>query len=375
MRIALTGGGTGGHLFPILAVVQEIKKLVDDNIFQIPLGEGGSLEFLFVGPRTIGEEALADAGIGHKVIMAGKLRRYASFQNILDIVKIPCGVIQSLWHLFFFMPNVVFSKGGYGSVPVVLAAWLFRIPVIIHESDSVPGLANRFCAKFSRRVAISFGEAAAHFPKDKTALTGNPVRPALFGGTREQAQALFGLKSDKPVLLILGGSQGAQAINDLLFTSLLQLAKRCEIIHQCGADNFELIKQMLGDDAPKDYHLLPFLSNEQMRQALAAADLVVARAGAGTIAEIAALGKASILIPLPNAAADHQLKNATEFASLGGTIIIEEMNLTPHLFENQVFSLLDNPDLMKKMGEHARHFNRPDAALKIAQEILNLAKQ
>ncbi|MBU3901234.1 undecaprenyldiphospho-muramoylpentapeptide beta-N-acetylglucosaminyltransferase [Patescibacteria group bacterium] len=374
MRIALTGGGTGGHLFPILAVVQEIKNLINANIFQIPAGAGTSVEFMFIGPKTVGEEMLSIEGIAHKIIMAGKLRRYASLQNIFDIGKIPGGLVQALWHLFWFMPNVIFSKGGYGALPVVLAAWLYRIPVIIHESDSVPGLANKFCAFFSRRVAIAFDEAAKYFPKQKTALIGNPVRSSLLGGDKETSRQLFGLSLTKPVLLILGGSQGAQAINDLVLTSLLLIAPRCEIIHQCGPANAELAKQMLGDRAPSDYHLFPFLDNEQMRQALAAADLVVARAGAGTIAEIAALGKPSILIPLPNAAADHQLKNATEFANFGGTIIMEEMNLTPHLFRSEIFSLLDKPDLLKKMGENAKKFSRPDAAQKLAQEILNMAK-
>lgn len=374
MRIALTGGGTGGHLFPILAVAQELKNLVSANIFQIPIGEGTGVEFMFLGPKTVGEEALAKEGIANKTIMAGKLRRYASLQNVYDIFKIPCGLFQALWHLFWFMPNVVFSKGGYGSVPVVLAAWIFHIPVIIHESDSVPGLANKFCAAFSQRIAISFNEAAKYFPAGKTALTGNPVRASLFGGNKEAAKQLFGLNGQKHLLLVLGGSQGAQAINDLVFTSLLLIASRCEIIHQCGANNVELTKQILGDKAPTDYHLLPFLDDAQMSQALAAADLVVARAGAGTIAEIAALGKASILIPLPNAAADHQKKNATEFAKLGGAVIMEEMNLTPHLFQNQIFSLLDNPELLKKMGENAKQFSHPDAAKNLAQEILNMAK-
>lgn len=374
MRIALTGGGTGGHLFPILAVVQEIKKLIANNVFQIPLGEGSSVEFLFLGPDTIGEEALAKEGIAHKKIMAGKLRRYASLQNIWDIFKIPCGVIQSLWHLFFFMPNAVFSKGGYGSVPVVLAAWIFRIPVIIHESDSVPGLANKFCAKFSRRVAISFAAAAKYFPAKKTALTGNPVRSALFGGSAEQAKQAFGLSGMKNTILILGGSQGAQVINDLIFTSLLLITKRCEIIHQTGQANFENSKQLIGGDIPPEYHLFPFLNEEQLRQAYTAADIVIARAGAGTISEISALGKPSILIPLPDAAADHQLKNATEFAHTGGTVIMEQANLTPHLFQSEIFSLLDNPNLLRTMGENAKKFSHPDAAQKIAQEILNIAK-
>ncbi len=374
MRIAFTGGGTGGHLFPILAVAEELKNLIKTNVFQIPAGAGTNIEFMFIGPKTVGEETLAKEGIIHKSIMAGKLRRYVSWQNIFDILKIPCGLVQSLWHLFFFMPNVIFSKGGYGSIPVVLAAWIYRIPVIIHESDSEPGLANKFCAKFSRRVAISFETAAKYFPKAKIALTGNPVRPSLLGGTKEGAKTLFGLGGIKPVILILGGSQGSQAINDLVFTSLLLLTSRCEIIHQCGPSNYETMKQMLGDKMPAEYHLFPFLDNEQMRQALAVADLVIARAGAGTIAEIAALGNPSILIPLPDAAADHQLKNAEEFAKFGATVIIEQMNLTPHLFQSEIFSLLNNPNLLKKMSEDAKKFAHPDAARLIAQEILNIAK-
>ena len=362
-------------MFPILAVVQEIKNLINANIFQIPAGEGADIKFMFIGPKTVGEQMLAKEGIVHKSIMAGKLRRYASWQNIFDILKIPCGLAQSLWHLFLFMPNIIFSKGGYGSIPVVLAAWVYRIPVIIHESDSEPGLANKFCARFSRRVAISFESAAKYFPPAKTALTGNPVRQSLFGGTPEQAKQIFGLSGIKPVILILGGSQGAQAINDLVFTSLLLLTGRCEIIHQCGPNNYETIKQMLDNKMSGEYHLFPFLDNEQMRQALAAADLVIARAGAGTIAEIAALGKPSILIPLPDAAADHQLKNAEEFAKRGATVIMEQMNLTPHLFQSEIFSLLDNPNLLKKMGEDAKKFSHPDAARLIAQEILNLAKR
>lgn len=374
MRIALTGGGTGGHFFPVIAVVRELKKIINQNIWQIPPGEGAIIEFIFIGPETIGEEVLIKEGIVHKTILAGKLRRYGSLQNILDIFKIPVGFLQTLWHLFWFMPNVIFSKGGYGSVPVVLAAWLFRLPVLIHESDAIPGLANKFCAQFSRRVAISFYEAAKYFPQKKTALTGNPVRAQLLGGTKEEAGKIFGLSGAKPVILILGGSQGAQSINDVIFEASPALLSRCEIIHQCGQNNLELIKQLWNNKIPAGYFIYPFLNEEQLRQAYGAADLIVSRAGAVSIAEIAALGKPSIIVPLPSSAADHQNKNALEFARLGATLIIEQMNLTPHLFQSEIFSLLDNPLLLAKMGVNAKKFSQPDAALKIAQEVLNIAK-
>lgn len=367
MRIVLTGGGTGGHLYPIIAVTRELK-----NLFQ---QKGATaLEFMFIGPPTVGEQDLAKEGISHKTILAGKIRRYASLQNILDVIKMPLGVIQCLWHLFVFMPNVVFSKGGYGSVPAVLAAWIYRIPVLIHESDSIPGLANKFCVKFSKRIAISFTDAAQYFPKGKTALTGNPVRSGIFGGSKDEAKRIFGLSGTKPLLLFLGGSQGAQAINDVIFSSLPNLLLRCEIIHQCGETNYQSLKQIIKPETSAGYVLFPFLNEEQMRYAFAAADLVISRAGAGSIAEIAALGKPSILAPLPNSAADHQLKNALEYARFGATLVLEQMNLTPNLLQNRIFALLDNPDLLKKMSENALRFNPPDAATKIAQEVLNIAK-
>ena len=374
MRIALTGGGTGGHLFPIIAVARELKKVVEQNLAQIPLGEGSAVEFMFIGPETVGEDTLAQEGIVHKKIMAGKLRRYVAWQNLADVLRTPIGFFQSLWHLFFFMPNVIFSKGGYGSVPVVLAAWVYRIPIIIHESDAVPGLANTFSAKLASRIALAFNEASKAFPAAKTALTGNPVRPELLGGNKEKAKSLFGLTGFKPVLLILGGSQGAQALNEVVAADLLALLTRCDIIHQCGPSNEESIKILLNNKLPGGYHLYPFLNEEQYMQAFAIADLVISRAGAGSIAEISALGKPSILIPLPNAAADHQNINAIEFAHYGATLVLEQMNLTPNLLQNRIFALLDNPDLLKKMGDNAKKFNPPDAAQKIAQEILNLAR-
>jgi len=376
MRIALTGGGSGGHLFPILAVTREIKKIVQDNIYKIPVGEGTTVEFMFIGPETVGEELLIQENIQHRTIMAGKLRRYASLQNIFDIFKIPVGIAQSLWHLFFFMPNVIFSKGGYGSVPVVIAGWMFNVPVIIHESDATPGLANKFCAKLARRIAISFPESAESFSgkNKKIALTGNPVRKELLGGTPEDAKNIFGLSGLKLIILVLGGSQGAKALNEVTFNALPSLLPRCEIIHQCGSNNLEEIQKDLGDKRPEGYFLYPFLDENQMKQAYAAANLVVSRAGAGTIAEISALGKPSILIPLPNSAADHQLKNAISYAKSGSAMIVDQMNLTPHLFQNRIFTLLDNPDLLKKMGDNAKKFNPSDAAQKIAQEVLAIAK-
>lgn len=375
MRIVLTGGGTGGHFFPTLAVARELKNIVQNNLFEIPPGEGTNLELMFLGPKTIGEELLDEEGIVHKKIIAGKIRRYFSWLNIFDIFKIPFGFLQSLWYLFWFMPNVIFSKGGYGSVPIVLAAWLYRIPVLIHESDLMPGLANKFCSKFSKRIAISFPEAANYFPAKKTALCGNPVRQELLGGSKEGAKTAFpGLNGSKSIILILGGSQGAQAINNVIQESLTSLLEHYEIIHQCGSENFEGYKSQFNGPLPTGYFLLPFLDETQLKAAYGAADLIISRAGAGTIAEIAALGKPSMLVPLPTAAGDHQHKNALAFSQAGASVILEQENLTPHLLENQISILLSNPQTLQKMSANAKNFNPLDAARKISQELLNIAK-
>lgn len=375
MRIALTGGGTGGHFFPVLAVARELKYITQNNLFEIPPLEGTELKMMFIGPQTIGEDLLAQEGIIHKKILAGKIRRYSSFKNFIDLFKIPCGFIQSLWHLYWFMPNAVFSKGGYGSVPVVLAAWIYRIPVLIHESDSVPGLANQFCAKFAKRVAISFGEAAKYFPTEKVAQTGNPVRREIFGGSKETAKNIFpGFTGLKSTIFILGGSQGSQTINKVVFDSLKNLLMRCEIIHQCGSENFESYQKQFNSQLPSSYFLYPFLNEEQLKAAYGAADLIVCRAGATSIAETAALGKPSILIPLPSAAGDHQHKNALAYYHAGATLILEQENLTAHIFEKEIFTLIDNPELMKKMSENALKFNPQTAAENIGHELLKIAK-
>lgn len=374
MRIVLTGGGTGGHLFPLLAVVRALKKINQENSLLLPPGEGSKIEFVFLGPQTVGEENLTKEEIEHKRILAGKIRRYISGYNFLDVFKLPLGLLQALWHLFWFMPNVVFSKGGYGSVPVVLTAWLYRLPVLIHESDARPGLANKLCAKFAKRIAISFAEAAKFFPEKKTALTGNPIRNEMINGSKEEAKKIFGLSGQKPVLLILGGSQGAQTINDIVFASLNELLKVAEIIHQCGPASYQLIKQLFNNTLPSGYFLYPFLDENQLRHAYAIANLIISRAGAGSIAEIAAAGKPSVLIPIANSAGDHQNKNALAYAQSNAASIMEQENLTPHLFVSTIVSLLRDEAALQKMAAAAKNFSRPDAARQIAQELLNIAK-
>lgn len=370
MRILLTGGGTGGHIFPLIAVARKLKKVSVEKGLEAP-------EIFYLGPDDFGREIFEKEGIPFLPIIAGKIRRYFSFQNILDIFKFPVSLSQTFWKMFWIMPDVIFSKGGYGSVPAVLVAWVYRVPIMIHESDSVPGVANRKAAKFAKLAGIAFARAAKFLPDKKVALVGNPVREELFGGSAEEAKKFFNLGAEK-VLLVLGGSQGAQALNDLIIDAAPQLVQKYQIIHQCGKENFRQVeaevKIMLRPELFPKYHPFPFLDENQMKAAYAAADLLISRAGAGSIFEIAGLGKPSILIPLPESAQDHQRENAYEFARAGACVVIEQQNLKPHLFLSQIGNILDNPEVYQKFSSAAKAFFVPNAAEKIAEALLELGR-
>jgi len=375
MRILFTGGGTGGHIYPIIAVARQLKK--------IP-GQSESLKMMFLGPVGPYRQDLEKEGIKVKSILAGKLRRYFSILTILDILKAPVGLLQVFWYLYIYMPDVVFSKGGYGAVPVVFVSWLYFIPVFSHESDAVPGLANRIGAILSKKIAISFKSTEKYFPAKKTALIGNPVRLEIVQiclstnpGDKEKARGLFSIFSQKPVVLILGGSQGAERINQLVLSVLSQLLEKYEVIHQCGPNNYEKIKQELKNlalesSAPK-YHLFPYLDENQIAHGYLASDLIISRAGAGSISEIAACHKPSILIPLPKSASDHQRKNAFSYAQAGATSVLEQGNLTPNMFLSEIAEILDSQEVAQQMKENAETFSQPEAASKIAQELIELS--
>lgn len=337
MRILFTGGGTGGHIYPIVAVKQAL---------------GQEHDFCYLGPDSFARDVFEKEGIKCKFILAGKLRRYFSLLTFIDLLKIPIGLIQSFWHIFWFMPDAIFSKGGYGSITTVFVSWLYRIPIIIHESDSIPGLANKILARFAKKIIVSFEETKKYFPPQKTILLGIPIREELLRGNKEEARKIFNLKSNKPVVLIMGGSQGAQKINEVVFNTKPRLLEKCEIIH-----------------SP-----FPFLKIEKLKHAYAVSDVIVSRAGATSIAEIAAVGKPSILIPLSNSASNHQTKNAQALAKIGGAIILKEENLTMNMFLDAIFGLIDNPQKARQMSEKAKSFYNPSTSHKIAEEILNLCQ-
>ena len=369
MRILFTGGGTGGHFFPVVAVARELKRIAEEE--QIL-----DLELYYMGPDDFGQDIIAAEEIFFFRVGTGKMRRYTSVLNFLDVFKTILGVLKGVWKMFLVMPDVVFSKGGYGAVPAVIGAIIFRIPLIIHESDSIPGTVNRLSARFAARIGIAFPSAARFFPKERTAIVGIPIRKRILGGNTAQAKEDLSVFSDLPVIGIIGASQGSQKINDAVLGVLKELAEEFEILHQTGEKNFEEVKGegfvTLEFGHKERYHPVGFLDEQLMRGFYSASDLIISRAGASSIFEIAAWAKPAILVPLLNSAQEHQLKNAYEYASAGAAEIIEEANLTPHILLGEIKRMIQNKDLLRRMGEAAQRFSRIDAAEIIARELLRL---
>jgi UDP-N-acetylglucosamine--N-acetylmuramyl-(pentapeptide) pyrophosphoryl-undecaprenol N-acetylglucosamine transferase len=361
-KIVLAGGGTGGHIFPLIAVARQIKAFDEE------------VKLIFIGPKTEFENIFLEGeGFEIKNILSGKIRRYFSLQNFIDIIKIPIGILQAFIYLFFEAPDIIFSKGGYGSFPTIIAGWFLRIPIIIHESDAVPGLTNRILAKFAKRILVSFPKTP-YFSVKKMLLVGNPIRLEILNGKRDEAIQQFKLHNDRPILLVIGGSQGAQRINEKILSMLSQLLEKFEIIHQVGENNYRNFKKEIEANFPAEslqfYHVYPFLKEKEMANAYAVSDLIISRAGSGSIFEIAAVGKPSILIPLPEAAQNHQVENAYRYAQTGAAIVIEEKNFTPHLFLGKLKWLFNHPEELEKMSQAAKKFAKIDAAKKIAKIIL-----
>lgn len=377
MKILFTGGGTAGHIFPIISLAREIRRN-----YSARYGTEKGLQFLYIGPKDeFGERLLSQEGIEVKIISSGKIRRYLDFksffQNLFDILfNIPIGYFQAFYHIFLFSPDLIFTKGGYGSLPVILANWFFLVPVFLHESDISPGLANKIASRFCAEIFTSFPiEKTEYFPSNKMIWTGNLIREEILEGSIEKAQELFKLTNEKPVILVLGGSQGSQRINDVLMTILPEFLKSFELIHQTGIKNFKEIEAEAKVICPKElqkyYHPLPFLEENELKHAYAAAFLIVGRAGAGTIFEIAAVGKPSILIPLPEAAQNHQVKNAYFYAQTGACLVLEEANFTPHFFLETLKNLFSKPEKLLAMEEAAKNFAKPRAAKIIAEYIVS----
>jgi UDP-N-acetylglucosamine--N-acetylmuramyl-(pentapeptide) pyrophosphoryl-undecaprenol N-acetylglucosamine transferase len=370
MKILLTGGGTGGHFYPLMAIAEELNRLADEERII-------NMRLYYMADTAYDKDLLEQQFITYIPIVAGKLRVYASFQNIIDMIKTAFGTIGALFKVFNLYPDVVISKGGYASFPVLVAARLLRIPVIIHESDTVPGRVNIWAGKFARRVALSYPEAAYAFDQKKISITGQPVRRSIAYTVKEGARAFFELDETVPTIGIWGGSQGAKIINDVVLELLPHLVQKYQIIHQTGSTNFEEVKTdvsvILGDDIKRTrYRPYPYLNDLQTKMFGGAVDIIISRAGS-TLFEIAAWGKPSIIIPYVLAHGDHQRKNAYHFARTGACVVIEEANLSSSVLQNEIEQILGNTERYNAMVEHAKHSYKPDAARQIATEAVKIA--
>ena len=363
MKIVLTGGGTGGHFYPLIAIAQNLKQVaLQEKITR--------LDLTYFGSKFFDRDALFDNGIAFEEVPAGRM-------TAAEFPKAIIGIFVALWKLYQTYPDLVVAKGGFDSFPTLLAARIWRIPILIHESDSVPGKVNLWAGRFAKKVAVSFEEAGTYFPSTKIAWTGQPIRDEILRPAKEGFFDYFKLNPTIPVILVLGGSQGADAINETILEALPRLVSKYQIIHQVGPKNLKEIKIRLETILPKKadqerYLPVDFLNPLGLKMAAGAARLVVSRAGS-MLFEIASWGLPSILIPLPSAHADHQRKNAFNYARAGACVVVDETNLADDLLVQEIDNIMDNPIKMADLIEGAKKFAKPDAAEKIAREALRLA--
>ncbi len=374
MKILLTGGQTGGHFYPLIAVAEEIRDLCRQEKILDP-------QIYFMAPDEYNPKDLYDKEITFVRVSAGKLRVGKSANNkilnFIDSIKMGFGILSAIIKMFFIMPDVVFTKGGYGAFPAVMAARFFRIPIVMHESDSAPGRVNKITGKFATKIAVSYKEAAQYFPADKIAYTGQPVRKEVAEPLTSGALEYLKLEADTPIILIFCGSQGAQIINDAILNSLPFLVNKYQIIHQTGKKNFQEVSQtaavVLENNPHKDrYKAYDYLNALAIRMAAGTASLVISRGGS-SIFEIALWGIPSIIVPITLSNGDHQRKNAYNYSREGGAVVIEESNLSPEIIVNEIERILTNPVVANRMREGAKKFARADSAHLIAKEIMKIA--
>lgn len=375
MKIVFTGGGTGGHFYPIIAVAQKVNQIIDqENIL------GAKLYYISDSPYD--KEMLFENGLLYEEVKTGKMRTHVSFKgfflNLADLFRIFFGAINALFKVFSIYPDAIFSKGGYASFPTVFAAKIWRIPVIIHESDSAPGRVNRWAGHFAKKVAVSFLEAADYFPKKRVAWTGQPIRAEIeHSANRKEALEYFKLEEDLPVILVLGGSQGAELINNTILDALPRLVNNYQIIHQTGVKNFKMVADRaeiaLADNQYKLRYLsMAFLNPLAMKMAAGAAAIVISRAGS-MLFEIASWGVPSILVPITNTNLGHQKKNAFNYARAGACSVVEEMNMTANILSSEIERITGDKIGYQTMAQNAKAFAKPDAAMKIARALVDIA--
>jgi UDP-N-acetylglucosamine--N-acetylmuramyl-(pentapeptide) pyrophosphoryl-undecaprenol N-acetylglucosamine transferase len=349
-KILLTGGGSAGHVTPNLAIIDELIK------------EGWEIHYIGTSDGIEGTIVPRDKVVYH-TIKAGKFRRYFDLKNITDPFKVLYGMAQAIAIIRKLKPRAIFSKGGFVSVPVVIGGWVNRIPVIIHESDITPGLANKLAAPFATRICVNFPDAAATLPRNKAVHTGTPIRRSIINGNREKGLKICGFNEGKPVLMIMGGSLGSRNLNKLIRSILQKLLESFQVAHICGKGN---IDQSLTDK--RGYKQFEYI-NEEQPHVFKIASMVVSRAGANSIFEFLYLKLPNILIPLStNASRGDQILNAQSFEKMGFSKVLREENLDGDALYNSIMDVYNN---RKNYIENMESKSMPDGT----QEIMHLIRK
>lgn len=374
-KVLVTGGGTSGHISPALALIATLRELEPETQF-LYLGSASGLE----------KKQVETANVPFRAISTGKLRRYFSVSNLIDQGRIPVGVLQSLWHVARFRPDAILATGGYVSVPPVVAGALLRVPILIHEQTVQVGLANRINARFASKIALSWESSRSSLPaklRAKSWVSGNPLRPSIWGGVAERAIPFFGLSDENlPVVYVTGGSLGARVLNRAVEEALPQLLEKSRVIHQCGEqanenekdyDRLTRARLMLPETLQKRYAVTRFVRDE-LRDVFALADLVVSRAGAGTLSELCALGLPALYVPLVPTGGDEQTKNARMAVEAGAARVLRQEECDGKALYKAIEELLSQPRALREMGENAKPLSRPGAAREIAREVLDLIR-
>lgn len=372
MRVLVSGGGTGGHIYPALAVAKQLREEYQAEI--LFLGSDDGLETEIVPMENF---RLA-------TIKAGKLRRYVSWQTITGVMRVPLGMMQAINIVGKFRPSVAFTSGGYVAVPAGLAARFNGVPLLMHQQDVPPNLSNKLVAPLATRISVAFADSLAYFPPRKTLQLGNPIRQDMLVVGQvpsQEARKQLGFEEQEPLLLVTGGSQGARHVNQTVGEALPDLLAHCQVLQISGKELYnetrELSESVLihKDEAlRRRYRLVAYL-NEEMAIALQAADLVLCRAGASTLSELAVLGKPSILVPLPPAiGSSPQEANAAMFGRREAAEVIKDNDLKPQVLVERVKSILASSTHLEAMANAARSFAKPQATQEIVAEIVKIAK-
>lgn len=350
-RIVLTGGGTAGHVTPNIALLPRLKELGYDIHY---IGSYDGIE----------RKLIEQCHIPYYGISSGKLRRYFDWKNFSDPFKVMKGYRQARALLKKLNPDVVFSKGGFVSVPVILAAKHRKIPAIIHESDITPGLANKLAIPNASKVCCNFPETLKYLPAEKAVLTGSPIRKELLSGNRLHGLTYCHFKPDKPVIMIIGGSSGSQFINEVVRSLLPELLEKYQVLHLCGKGNLDASLNGTAGYAQFEY------ANQELSDLFAAADIVISRAGANAICELLALRKPNILIPLSaNASRGDQILNAHSFERQGYSVVIEEEQLSNVVLSDTIHKLFENRSQYTQAMEKSEQLNSVETVVQLIEQV------